>query len=126
MTNTSRTTAPGELAWALLALVALLLSVPVYAACIAAYTQSSSQHVAMARSLGTPSSHDGCCAKLSVPNSAIAAQSMRQLRMRPPPAAAALVTPYPLLRGTALPSDFAVTSVLPTRRVYALTQRLRL
>lgn len=122
MTNSGRINVLRLFAWAFLA---LLLSLPVYAAC-AAYTQLSSQRGAMARSLGPPSSHDGCCAKLFVPSSAIAAQSMRQLHMRSPLVAAAWVVSYPSLRRTALSSGHAAMRAFSSRRVYALTQRLRL
>ena len=114
-------------AWALLALAALLLSVPVYAACDATtYTLATSHRVEVEPVMGARAPREGCCSGLSAPNSVVAAQSMRQFRVRPPLAIAGVFSLFPPLHITALPSGHAATRAFSSRRVYALTQRLRL
>ncbi|HYW76659.1 MAG TPA: hypothetical protein VFA48_08550 [Gammaproteobacteria bacterium] len=114
-------------AWALPALVALLLSVPVYAACeVTTYTPATSHRVEVEPVMGAPGPREGCCSGLSAPNSVVAAQSMRQFRVRPPLAITGSFALFPPLHMTPLPSGQMITHVFSSRNVYALTQRLRL
>ena len=114
-------------AWALLALAVLLFSVPVYAACGAgAYTRPASQRVEVERAMGVPAPWEGCCSGLYAPDRVVAAQSAHQFRVRPPLAIAESFALYPPLGGIALSSRHMLTRVSSFRRVYALTQRLRL
>lgn len=126
MTNTGRTAAAMVLAWALLALAALLLSGPVYAAHPSPDMQASAQCTALEGAVDTCSAREHCCSRLSAQSLAVEAQGSRQLRVRPPLAVAPLATLYPPMHATASHRAHKVTPVFSFRSVYALTQRLRL
>lgn len=123
MSKTSKTAAAVAMAWGLLALIALVLVVPVYAACTSA--QSVSLRVAVENGISTSAPTNGCCHRLSprVPNTV----TQQPSRLRVPQAVASgyLSNLYPKANRVT-PLGEPLTTPPSLLQIYALTQRLRL
>jgi len=123
MSKTSKTAAAKAMAWGLLALIALVLILPAYAACTNA--QSGSVRVSVEKGISTSAPTNGCCYRLTPRAPDTVTQQPRRLRVPQVVATGYLSNLYPKAnRVTPLGERLSIPP--SPLQVYALTQRLRL
>lgn len=132
MSGTTRTGMAMRLAWALLALFALVFISSAYADCVE--SQAVVYRVAVKSDASQLSLHNGRSARISASRvqtssavTAVAAAGANRSRLRRPRLLATVCKPRVSRIGAKSPADNPlVTSAAPSHSVYALTQRLRL